>query len=542
MKLLTSAHVDAGAAVTHGVLATARALFAPGAVVHLGAGTGQGPLHDWRQWPVPASLVLDAQPQRMAWAAEWAAQGSERFVSDALLAGADGQAAPWHPASNPDESGLVPPKALQKLWPQLKPLEPVDTPARSLDALLAEPAHAALLQAPNLWLVVDFFCGPDFWQGASATLAQARVLVLRQAKTAPKGIEPQQHATDRMAALGYVLAATLQSKHPEVVHGVYLRTLDHDLAAAQQQTQQLATKVQTLTAARDAEAAAKNEALAQRGVLAKEKNVLVLARDAEAAAKVQALAQRDALAQEKNALTAARDAEAHAKVEALKQRDALAQQKTAVSAARDAEAVAKAEAQKKRDELSQENAALLVACNAQSQAKAEALQRHDAEEKAKVAALGQCEALAQELKSLAIAHDAQETAAVDALRQRDKEASAKEDALAQITELLQKNKILTAACETETGAKLSAIARCAVLAEEKSKTAVALDTVSAANAKLQINLEGAIKSLAEQQVTQEMLRLEQQTTDHRQQFIQDEMLRAESQIELIKDLLLRVRT
>jgi hypothetical protein len=162
MKLLTSAHVDVSAAVTHSVLATARALFAPGAVVHLGAGAGQGLLHEWRQWPVPASLVLDAQPQRMAWAAAWAAQGSERFVSDALLAGADSQATQWHPASNPDESGLVQPKALQKLWPQIKALEPVEAPARSLDALLAEPAHAALLQATNLWLVVDFFVVPTF--------------------------------------------------------------------------------------------------------------------------------------------------------------------------------------------------------------------------------------------------------------------------------------------------------------------------------------------------------------------------------------------
>jgi len=101
---------------------------------------------------------------------------------------------------------------------------------------------------------------------------------------------------------------------------------------------------------------------------------------------------------------------------------------------------------------------------------------------------------------------------------------------------------LTAACQTETEAKLSATARCATLSEEKSKTAAALEAASVANAKLQIELEGAVKSLAELQAAHEQLRLDQQTTDHRQQFIEDEMLRAESQIELIKDLLLRVRT
>ena len=531
MKLLSTAHVDVGAAVIRSVFATARALFDPGAVVHLGAGTGQGPLHDWRQWPVPASLVLDAQPQRMAWAADWAAQGPERWVVDALVAGADGQAAKLHHASNPDESGLIPTKALQKLWPQLKALEATDIPTRSLDALLAEPAHAALLRAPNLWLVVDFFCTPEFWRGASATLAQARVVVLRQTKTAPKGIEPLQDTADRMAALGYALAATLDSTHPEVVHAVYLRRLDHDLATAHQQEQQLAAAFDglvqekaALAAARDAEASAKAEALKQRDALVQEKAALSAARDAEASAKAEALKQRDAeasakaqalkecdaLVQEKAVLAAARDAEASAKADALKRRDALVQEKAVLTAARDAEASAKAEALKQRDAeasakaqalkerdgLVQEKAVLAAARDTEASAKAEALKQRDAEASAKAQALKERDGLVQEKTALAAARDAEASAKAEALKQRDAEATAKAQALKERDGLVHEKAALAAARDAEASAKAEALKQrdaeasakaqalkqCDALDQEKTALAAARDTEASAKA------------------------------------------------------------
>ena len=586
MKLLSTAHVDVGAAVIRSVFATARALFDPGAVVHLGAGTGQGPLHDWRQWPVPASLVLDAQPQRMAWAADWAAQGPERWVVDALVAGADGQAAKLHHASNPDESGLIPTKALQKLWPQLKALEATDIPTRSLDALLAEPAHAALLRAPNLWLVVDFFCTPEFWRGASATLAQARVVVLRQTKTAPKGIEPLQDTADRMAALGYALAATLDSTHPEVVHAVYLRRLDHDLATAHQQEQQLAAAFDglvqekaALAAARDAEASAKAEALKQRDALVQEKAALSAARDAEASAKAEALKQRDA--------------EASAKAQALKERDALVQDKTALAAARDAEASAKAEALKR---LGQEiDANVLLAKKLEDEIKTSLtlrrvntdldtekaklqqelstlISQYDVEVRAKQRALELSELgennqaellkkLSEESRQLAALFQ-EKTKLSEALAVSEEKSNAMEDQVKILEKALAAETHATANAisqrDRESKEKIEALKAKAHLVEvsedrkqkienARKEMQIILDDRNNIKEEMQLRLQNELEAQKKKDLeirseierTVHILKVDNDALRTRQAMMHEELLRAEAQIELIKDLLIR---
>ena len=516
MKLLSTAHVDVGAAVIRSVFATARALFDPGAVVHLGAGTGQGPLHDWRQWPVPASLVLDAQPQRMAWAADWAAQGPERWVVDALVAGADGQAAKLHHASNPDESGLIPTKALQKLWPQLKALEATDIPTRSLDALLAEPAHAALLRAPNLWLVVDFFCTPEFWRGASATLAQARVVVLRQTKTAPKGIEPLQDTADRMAALGYALAATLDSTHPEVVHAVYLRRLDHDLATAHQQEQQLAAAFDglvqekaALAAARDAEASAKAEALKRLGQEI-DANVL-LAKKLEDEIKTSLTLRRvntdldtekAKLQQELSTLISQYDVEVRAKQRALELSE-LGENN-------------QAELLKKLSEESRQLAALFQEKTKLSEALAVSEEKSNAME--------------DQVKILEKALAAETHATANAISQRDRESKEKIEALKAKAHLVEvsedrKQKIENARKEMQ------------IILDDRNniKEEMQLRLQNELEAQKKKDLE--IRSEIERTV--HILKVDNDALRTRQAMMHEELLRAEAQIELIKDLLIR---
>ena len=539
MKMLQAAHENLSSAVAHTVFATARALFAPGAVVHLGAGTGQGPLHGWRQWQVPASLVVDAQPQRMAWAAGWVAQGADRWVSEALVDGADGQAAKLHHASNPDESGLIAPKALQKLWPQLKALDATDTPTptatRSLDALLCEPAHAALLDAANLWLVVDFFCSPDFWVGASATLAQARVVVLRQAKAAPKGIEPLHDTAERMAALGYALAATLESKHPEVVHAVYLRSLDHALSAARQQVQAqhraLAQESAALLASRDAQAKAQSALQTQletqslaKAALAQEKAALLAAHEAqsramdqafaqcehEAQAKELAQAQHESLVQENAALLASRDAQAKARSELQTQLEAQSQAKAALAqekaellaaheaqsraldealAQRDQEAQAKERAQAQHGSLVQEKAALaqeiadlLAANEVESRAKDEALAQRGQEAQAKERAQSQCETLAQENAALLESRDAQAKARSELQTQLEEESRSKAALAQELAELLAAN-------EVQLRAKHEALAQRDTLAQEGAALLASRDAEAKARADLKTQLE-----------------------------------------------------
>ena len=137
---------DTSSEVAKGVFALARALFAPDAVVHLGAGTGQGPLHQWRQWQVPLSLVVDAQENRMAWAKDWVAQSPGHY-SKAAAVGVEGAKTSFNIASNPNESALIDPEALTALWSNLKRIELFDAASVGLDSLLTQTDGGALLKS-----------------------------------------------------------------------------------------------------------------------------------------------------------------------------------------------------------------------------------------------------------------------------------------------------------------------------------------------------------------------------------------------------------
>lgn len=289
---------DASAEVANGVFALARALFAPDAVVHLGAGTGQGPLHQWRQWQVPLSLVVDAQENRMAWAKDWVAQGPGHY-SKAAAVGVDGAKASFKIASNPNESGLIDPEALKALWSNLKRIESFDTASVGLDGLLTQTDGGALLKSSKLWLLVDFFCPEAFWAGANDTLHKVCVVVVRQSKTALTGVESPAACDKRMAALGFMRAADLESNHPQVTHGVYLRNLTADLQQSLAQCDQEAKAKTELAGKLEEESKARTaleeEALTKNALRAQEKAMLSAARDLEAKAKEVLSAEKDEL-------------------------------------------------------------------------------------------------------------------------------------------------------------------------------------------------------------------------------------------------------
>ena len=37
----------------------------PQAIIHIGAGTGNGEMHQWRHWDIPHALIIDADPNRL---------------------------------------------------------------------------------------------------------------------------------------------------------------------------------------------------------------------------------------------------------------------------------------------------------------------------------------------------------------------------------------------------------------------------------------------------------------------------------------------
>jgi len=263
----TRFQTDPGLEAAQLVLSMARALFVPDSVVHLGAGTGQGPLHQWRQWPVKQSLLVDSQANRMAWAKEWAEQSPSHYVKVATL-GAEKTKASFQIASNQNESGLVDIEKLTGLWPNLKRVETLEVDSIGLDRLLEETDSGVFLLSSKIWLLVDFFCSAEFWTVASATLSKSSVLVIRQSKISLEGVESISACDKRLAALGFIRAADLESNHPQVIHGVYLRNLS--------------TEVQQALSLSNQEAKAKNELALKleeeskgRAALAQEKAALV---------------------------------------------------------------------------------------------------------------------------------------------------------------------------------------------------------------------------------------------------------------------------
>jgi len=263
----TRFQTDPGLEAAQLVLSMARALFVPDSVVHLGAGTGQGPLHQWRQWPVKQSLLVDSQANRMAWVKEWAEQSPSHYVKVATL-GAEKTKASFQIASNQNESGLVDIEKLTGLWPNLKRVETLEVDSIGLDRLLEETDSGVFLLSSKIWLLVDFFCSAEFWSVASATLSKSSVLVIRQSQISLEGVESISACDKRLAALGFIRAADLESNHPQVIHGVYLRNLS--------------TEVQQALSLSNQEAKAKNELALKleeeskgRAALAQEKAALV---------------------------------------------------------------------------------------------------------------------------------------------------------------------------------------------------------------------------------------------------------------------------
>jgi hypothetical protein len=469
-----------------GLLQALHALYPPALVVHVGAGRGQGELHSWRHWGVPQALLIDADEKRL----EWASPQSLPTHWHAISATLSDQAAPadYHLASNPDEDGLLPPQHLNPLWPNLRTAQVETRHTRTLDDLLQQaqlpaPAH------PAAWLIIDCLPALQILKGSRAALAQTQVVCVRVAQL---GETPAAHilhhdaVTAYLAPLGLVPVAQVEGNHPALSHVLYARHL-HTLIANNDRLNQAnaesSTALLCALAQCDAEAKAKLEALNQR--------------DQQTKTTIEAIAQCDLLGDAIAKLTADKDTLTLANVDAAAAHAAQTQARVAALAQRDAEAKAKVEAITQRD--------------AESQAKTEALAQRDAltAEKAKLSADNA--SLTKSNADSAAAHAAETKARVAAVAQRDAEAKAKVEAITQRDALTkEKTKLITARDEQTA---LATTHQKSLLVQQHDATAL--------------------------QQRNQQLEIDNQQNAIRQQLLQEELIKAEAQIDLIKDLLLR---
>lgn len=357
------------------------AIAPPQTVIHIGAGTGEGELHQWHTWGVPQALLLDADAARLVWAEQLAAANPGWQVCAAIVAEADDPVI-YHYASNPAEDGLTPATMLLTLWPNLRATGQEQRTAQRLDTLLAQPGAPATAHG-STWLLVECLPALPILQGADRTLAHCLVIGVRALLQPVAGLTAGADLSSIASYLrghGFKHVATVEGHQPAIGHALFVRDWQF---ALQQQRIDYSAHTHTATELQGSIAALQ----AQTDLLAKEKaslmagNAQLIAtatelgtqRDAETAAKAEAIAQLDRLRQQRVKIIADYDQLARARDELSLERDAEAAAKAEALAQRHTETLAKAAAQTQCNALSLEKVQLIAAHNALAQQKADLL-------------------------------------------------------------------------------------------------------------------------------------------------------------------------
>jgi hypothetical protein len=312
----------------HGLPGELRALYPIAGLLHVGAGLCQN-LDLYRSWKVPVGVLVEADDDRMERLTAAVAGDPRYAVHHALLAESEGEA-PFHLASNRNESGLVEPERLAALWPNLATRESRQVAATTIAALVGGARDQRPEGAVN-WVLVDCLPALDILKGAGALIdtwdvVVARVLVDRAlADAAP---ELGASALDRfMAERSFRVYAVTPEHNPGFAQVVYAR----DWKA------RLGGELAELRAAAEHSPgdAAPGQAEPERlGSLQPQLDELAGERDAQAALAADARGEVEQLAaalEAKSAAIEAQAAEHRQQVESLEQRAREAEQRLALA-------------------------------------------------------------------------------------------------------------------------------------------------------------------------------------------------------------------
>ncbi|QFG28870.1 hypothetical protein F6476_06445 [Pseudomonas umsongensis] len=565
----------------------------------VGAGNGSQ-LPDWRQLGCRHLLLAEAHPSQAEELGRRLRQEQGELLL-ALAVTADEQPmATLQPLNNLAYSSLNTAIDLFAHYPNLRSGEALQVPARSLGQLLAEQDLDE--QQPHLLLIAAPGQAMQLLQGTPAAVLQAFTWLLIECSSEPlyQGDAGASEISTWLQGLGYDLVSDdpdaiypqsqlLFKRNPSAVERLRLsrevaelrsqqvhaaQSSQKQIAALQQQLQQCdATLVEHTRLANerqaqiDALAKEHAELTAAHDALGKDKIALGVARDEQAKLASERQTKIDALSKEKSDLAAAGDALANDKTELTKTRDeqaklaserqaqidTLGKEKADLATARDAVAKEKTELTKARDEqvklaserqtqidaLGKEKADLASARDALAKEKTELAKARDEQAKLASERQAQIDALGKEKADLTSARDALTKEKTELAKARDEQAKLASECQAQIDTLSKEKADLTSARDALAKEKTELTKT----RDEQTKLAiegkVQLDKITAERDQVQ-------KSVAEQKKTFDNAQLQIKTLEneaseslHRQQLLQEELIKAEAQIELIKDLLLR---
>ena len=511
----------------HSWLACMWHLYPPRALAHIGAGHGPSVI-PYVDWGVEHVLLVDADSNACHQLAKNYSTRRNWQVKEALIA-PGGEMPAFHVANSPAESGLLYPEHLREFWPNLRTSTDTERSCTSLDAVLRESFGNQVL--PN-WLVFGCFQAEALLASAPELLKGIEVIsarVIIPSRGAPESRAHLDSLKSFMVSTGFSFLGVEEERNPAIGHALFVRDYKSLAGVTHHQLTQAKAEADKQLAERAAQLTQANQAKdAQAKLAAERQSQLEQLTQAKAEADKQ-LAERAAQLTQANQ---AKDAQAklaaerqtqleqltQAKAEADKQLAERAAQLTQANLAKDAQAKLAAERQAQIEQLTQakaeadkqlaERAAQLTQANQAKDAQAKLA----AERQAQIEQLTQAKAEAD--KQLA-ERAAQLTQANQA---KDAQAKLAAERQAQIEQL--------------TLAKAEADKQLAERAAQLTQANLAKDAQAKLAAERQTQLE---------ELTQAKNEAEKQRSEllARQQLMHGEITRAEAQIDLVKELLLR---
>jgi len=311
-----------------------RALYPPSLLVHVGWGNGLGEINQWTQWSVPYACVIESEDGKLAACQEQIKPQAGWQTIHATLS-AQPRELSYHFASNPSESGLLPPAQLRSVWPHLHTLNAQPVLTTTLDLLWLQVILPSIEsdQLGNTWLIIDCLPSSEILAGAMQVLEHSQVICVRNLA------QDRELLTRQLNQAGWLEVAWVETNHPAIGYTWYTRNpalfmaeRDALVQAQAQLKDQLSQGAgertqlqQQLEAANKAHEEHKAHKAQQDQAQAELQSQLAKAGEAQKAL----MAERDALAKAKEAETQAKEAETTAKNKAMNERDALAKEKHA---------------------------------------------------------------------------------------------------------------------------------------------------------------------------------------------------------------------
>ncbi|MBN8454236.1 hypothetical protein [Accumulibacter sp.] len=472
----------------------------PRGIVYAGAGSGMRASAFCSRMDAAAALFVEADEGLAARLAAATAGRTRWIAANALLADGEREDA-FYVASSQNESSLIEPEKLTGVWCNLRQREARRLPTTTLDQLSMSAGHAT--DGFN-WAIIDCFPAARILAGAEKSLEDWDVVLTRVLIDGSLLLDSgasKDEVEEVLLAKGYRCLALETERHPAVGLALYVRDWKAVLSTQLvQQTERVARLTQT----------------------AEQQTVLVTNQQAKLATLTQA---SDELQQERAALIVRRE-ELENQVHSLTQaRD----EQAGVAADRQAQIAALTQAS---DELQQERAALIVRreelekqVHSLTQARDEQA-RVAADRQAQIVALTQAsDELQQERAALIVRREELEKQIHSLTQARDEQARVAADSQVQIADLVAAGKALEQ--------KNSTMAEQRTALENQVRT---LTLRHDEHAKLAAERQ---RQLAELQQQMEKKQSADAEVSARQQMLHEEVVRAEAQIDLIKDILLR---